>query len=662
MAAEGVKKDKASAGRLLQDAGYLFANKILAPVTAFLLLILIAWRSDLLLGQYTLVSTVFIIVQTLPLLGLAPFVMREVARKPEDAGAYLTTVGAIALCACAVVIVAGQCMLGLEEEPVVRAALQVAILAIIPGILAFLGEVVLVALHRTRTVALVGGTECMLRLVASTVALYSGGGLVALVWVYGASRALTMVIYLMILTADGRSRPRPLPSMAVFRSALKVIPTFFVYTVLFVVAARLDYVVMRVVGDYEQLGHYGIAYRAYEIAMLAVAAFMTAVFTRLSRRFVAAPGRCAKDVQTLFVAVVLVFVPVALVGFGFAGFYVGLLFPKQYPEPVPLTEGFLVLLVLGAVDSLMSSVLLATDRQKSDLRALGWGSLVYAVSLAILTPWLLGVGAVMSLALALLTQATLRIRYVTKTIGNPAPVGFEVRMIAISAISFVGVLGLTRAVPGFWGGVLVATGAVTAYPVLVVAFGLVRPVQYLRVAWSRRQRRDPGTVAGFIDWYMCDVRRHVVYTRHARRGGAYYGNWSLLAIFLYRLSRLARLRGHSLAARLLWQLNHALTKMDISPEIVIGPGMVVPYPVGIMLAGEYGENCTFEALAASGRSGFRDIGAGAGLPVFKDEVHMGVQSVLLGPRLVEAGTKIAPLTLPGLKKERESSRTGEVQA
>ena len=82
---------------------YVLLNRLATPLGSFILLMMIARRSDVLLGEYALIMAFYFVMQMLPLLGLTTFVMREVARAPSQAGKFFATIGFLSILGCVLV-------------------------------------------------------------------------------------------------------------------------------------------------------------------------------------------------------------------------------------------------------------------------------------------------------------------------------------------------------------------------------------------------------------------------------------------------------------------------------------------------------------------------------------------------------------------------------
>lgn len=130
--------------------------------------------------------------------------------------------------------------------------------------------------------------------------------------------------------------------------------------------------------------------------------------------------------------------------------------------------------------------------------------------------------------------------------------------------------------------------------------------------------------------------------RGATSSGAIFSP-SFLCVVLFRLSHYLFVRGHNVAARLVWQLNLFLTGADISPICNLGEGLVVVHSVAATICGSAGAGLTVEGLGGLGGGlGLEDIGAGPGLPLLGDNVHLARGASVLGPVLIGSNVRVGP--------------------
>lgn len=105
-----------------------------------------------------------------------------------------------------------------------------------------------------------------------------------------------------------------------------------------------------------------------------------------------------------------------------------------------------------------------------------------------------------------------------------------------------------------------------------------------------------------------------------------------VSVMLHRWSRWLFLRGWTIAARLVWQVNLWLTGADISPMSALGPGLVIVHPFAVTIIGDAGRNLLVEGWGGMGGGmSLDDIGAGPGVPVLGDDVWLERGAMVLGP-------------------------------
>jgi len=429
----------------VQAAGYLAINRLAVPLVGLALLIVIGRVSGRLLGEYALVMSFYLVMQTVPLLGLTPFVMREVARAPEQAGRWFGTIAPLALGGCALVdAIVLPLLPWLGYGPDVRAAVSLVGVSIAPGILAYLAEILLVSLNRARPVAIVPLVENASRLVASAAVLWMGGGVIGLTIVLLIGRVAAFLAYAVLLRREPGFRPRF--DRGIWRRTRAVLPTFLISGVLTVVVGRLDFIVLSVAATLEEVGHYSIAYRTFEIATVASAAALTGLFPILAQRFHAGSTDYLAQVLSLLPALLTLALPIALLAYVLSPAYVRVLFPKQYPAPVTLAGGFCLLAVLGWTDQFLAAALNAADRQRTDTAAFAAGSVAFVVALLLLVPRLGGEGAFVAMLVGVCVQSTLRL-IALYAAGASMPVGDLARWLIVAVPLTLGVVLLRPSHP-----------------------------------------------------------------------------------------------------------------------------------------------------------------------------------------------------------------------
>lgn len=643
---------------LLVQANYVLISRLLMPVAAFLLLVLIGRQSDQLLGEYALVTTFYFVMQTLPLLGLTPFIMREVARRPQAAANYFVTLGLMALVVGLVVNAGVRLMLGFAPySEAVRQGVYVVGYCVFGGILAFIGEIILFSLGQARTVALTTIAENVLRLVASVVVLTRSGDVAQLMWVVFATRMLGAVVYLVLIC--GRATQRVQLDWAILTEARAVLPVFAAGAVLMLVMSRMDFFVLSLYAGIAELGHYAIAYRLLEIFTLGVTALGTAAFPLLSRRYVRDRSGFLHQGRLLVLGTLTLLVPVAIVAHVGSDLYVRWLFAEQYPDAVVLSSLIVLALPLVGLDVLCGAMLNASDHQGHDLRAMTFGGLTYAAGLLLLVPWHFGVGAVVALGLATAVQAGVRLRVIRQRFG---PL-LGARDLCGHVLLALGALWLAHhfmAGTGAWGvaGLAIALGLL--YPLVLIVTGLFRPLRLVAQVWPQGPLRPASTLAGLMDRLVIDDHRRREWHLSGINSASPSESRAAACVVLYRISRLLHLRGWHGIARAVGRFNRVLTKADIAPRSDIGPGMVVVRPAGLVISGDAGANTLFDAGGDVSRCNVENNGGGSTDSRVRDKGCSYVQSDVEMAACVPPGSSVErrPVILQGTDLHTSASVPG----
>lgn len=621
---------------IISEAGYLLITRLALPAASFFLLIYIGKQSDTLLGEYALVTTFYFVMQTLPLLGLTPYVLREAARHPARAGALYGTVGTLSLVACASIVAIAYFVLpATPYRPDVQLAIVAISYAIIPGILAFLAELLLISLHHARWVAYTALLENIARVLASVVVLLNGGTVESLMWVLLVTRGSALISYAVALRLLPATPVTPRFDVALLREIKGLLPVFFAVTVLALVISRLDYIVLSLYQHVEQIGYYAIAYRLLEIAQMAVIAVLTSLYPRLAALYTSHPRQFRTAAHFAFRIALAILALAAFLGVLWADRYVGWLFARQYPHPVLLTEAFILLIVIVGLDNFMSGLLNASDSQEHDLSAQACGGLSYAMLLFACVPQYGNWGALVAFAFAVMIQLCARITLYRRNVG-PLHWGRDlVKLGAVSLLILLPLGWLLHGAPVLWL-TLGSMAAALAYIIMLTFLGFFELAKTLLIVWPRRLGavRSDATLAGLCDHLVLDLARWRMWRGRAGRSAptaSRIHNHSPLAVVLYRWSRLCYLNGRTRIARLLAQFNLFVTKAELQPAAAAGPGLLLTHTVGTILVGKVGSNLTLGAWAAIGRRGHADIGGGAGMPVVGDAVVIGHRAGLQGP-------------------------------
>jgi O-antigen/teichoic acid export membrane protein len=237
------------------------------------------------LGQYTLLITLFQLLEQLKSLGLTTYVVREVSRDHESAASHwrsLTRIGYWgALCASPAILAVAFSKNSLSWSAGLAGAIMC--LGFLPSACVLANDAVFLALGRASYSLWIALAENLLRLLASICALiFCHSNVLELVAIYGAARFVAAL-------GGGIARRKLLGHTGpdfdplLTRSMLRKAPSFLTIFVAPLVFYRADILLLGVFASDYQVGVYSAAVRLISVALIVPDGIMTALFALLSR-------------------------------------------------------------------------------------------------------------------------------------------------------------------------------------------------------------------------------------------------------------------------------------------------------------------------------------------------------------------------------------------
>lgn len=319
-------------------------------------------------GAYALVVAALPLLATLVDLGIGIMAVREIARRPEDTAAIVSTTFTL----LAGLSVAGALLVVLvlpllPYEPEVRDALRLAAAGLVVLLLAAVPGVIFqssLRLELQAVVDLVGGAAS-LGLIVLAIAL--DGGLQAIIGAWlGSVAAATVVSYVLALRLL-RFRPSLDRRLAasLLRRALPVGLTFVAAAIHF----RVDAVLLSLLAPIDEVGVYGVAFRFLEHGLFAPLLFMGALFPVLAGYLAQGDPRLESTVQRAFTLLLLLAVPAAVGILVLAEPLVELLVGGGYQASVTPLRVLAVAVLFAFLNPLFTNLLVAADLQARVLKA-----------------------------------------------------------------------------------------------------------------------------------------------------------------------------------------------------------------------------------------------------------------------------------------------------
>jgi O-antigen/teichoic acid export membrane protein len=395
--------------RLLGAARNIAITRAAQPLLSLALIVAIGRVSSAMLGVYTIVTAWFVILQTLPLLGLGPLLSRDLAIEPARAGTVIGSTVALGSGVAALLGLAVAAAVPLQHlARETGLAVLLAAACMFPSTLVFVSELYYVSIHDTRTIVRVSLVENAFRAASGLLAVGLGFGVATLFATVLAGRLAAAVWYAWHLRYGRRVSLHV--SRAAVAALLRRCPVYALNAVVLLVVSRADFLFLSAAVPLEEIASYGVAYKFLEFGLLLSAAFAGALYPHLAR------ATTADDWHAVFAPVaaqsakfILLFASVACaLLFVNADTLVRLLFPRQHPGAVPLLRLLVPALFFAAFKDLASAILFSTARPRADLGALIAGAASYVVLLAVLVPTFGAWGAALATLLEAVVQLAVR--------------------------------------------------------------------------------------------------------------------------------------------------------------------------------------------------------------------------------------------------------------
>ena len=160
-------------------------------------------------------------------------------------------------------------------------------------------------------------------------------------------------------------------------------------------------------------------------------------------------------------------------------------------------------------------------------------------------------------------------------------------------------------------------------------------------AAGARDDLDPSWRA-LVDQLRGDVER--LRERHPGESLIKRAYPSLFISATYRLSHTLHLRGaRALPIVIMW-FCHMVTGTEIRPTAIIGPGLHILHPSGVVVGGGVVAGARLTLVGGNVLGANKKLGL-HGAPVLGDDVTVGTHAVVVGPILVGDGASVGAMSL-----------------
>ena len=362
--------------RFLRNTSVLIVANALQPVLSFYLVVTISRLLNVDgLGAYSTVFNYQAIFQICAGFGLKNLLTRNVAQQHDSLWRYLWH-GSLIVLPFALLSMASLIGLtaALDYSPTVFAATVVVSLSLLAAALADVCEGVLAGIERLHIVGYSAVLENIIRVVVSLIVLFNGFGLLAVVWVFVASKFVKAVFYYWyihhsVAPFPGATERRTFGDWRSTRQLIRDARVFALTMICVTVYWKIDVSLLSKLAGLEAVGIYSAAYRFLMIMLVVVDSFVNSLFPIISNYYHAGGATggnfdfaCKKGMQILLVMILPVVLTLALL----APQIIALIYGAKYAAATPVLQILIWAVAPYAVSQIFAYALVASNNQRYD--------------------------------------------------------------------------------------------------------------------------------------------------------------------------------------------------------------------------------------------------------------------------------------------------------
>lgn len=460
------------ARRAARNAGAIAAARIVSSAAQFgWQLILARALGEAAFGVYGAVGALFAIGVTITAFGMSPIVIRDVARRPEQAGRYLSAT-LVVQAILALVAYAGINGAALGYGDMLRAYVAIAGLSLFIDLLGNLAYDQLLAQERMVATSVIEVAHILLRIVLAGLALLAGYGLPGVYVATIVSGAIRSALLWVLLRRTGVRPLFPLDG-AILRPLLLNSAPLMLSAFINIVYLQIDKLLTTSILTEADTGHLNAAaVIIYGVVDILSTTILIAVFPMMARAY----RGDGLDETFRFMVVKLSFFTLLLgllLGLEFsvfAGAIIVPLFGANYVETAAILRVLIWYAVVTMVVNVFAQAMMTQNRQRRWV-VIRIGGLICKLALSLLLLPRIGVvGAAVSSVIAetlvLLVAAADARRTIRIDLVGMLPRLLRLAGVGAAAVAAMLVLGGLNPLLGMVGGVVVYAGGVLAGRVL----------------------------------------------------------------------------------------------------------------------------------------------------------------------------------------------------
>ena len=405
--------------KIYKNSFILATLRVIEPIISMAVIIAISR----VMGPESIGAYVFLIAftsmfGTVSQMGLHALLVREVARNKERASIYLSSSIFIGIGTSTIIIIVMNASKGyFNLNPEINHCLLLLSFSLLPGFAVNTFDSIFMAFERADLIFYGQLTSTIIRVGVSLIAIWAGGGIFHLALIILFSGILTLILCIFMF----KSYISKITYRVDFRISLDLMRnswTFLLITVVSMVSARIDVLMLTRLTDMTQVALYSAAHKLFEMTMILPQAYFRSTFPELSRLSHSDSysfRNMSKDMLRYTAFYILLAIPVILV---VAPLIVDLLYGGKFSSSSKILQVLIIGLIPWGGARIFANILVTSNLQRYDLISGVFATAVNVVLNLILIPAFGGLGAAVALSCSLSSFCVLEFWYVRKVVNN----------------------------------------------------------------------------------------------------------------------------------------------------------------------------------------------------------------------------------------------------
>jgi O-antigen/teichoic acid export membrane protein len=482
--------------RIAKNASFLFLGQVIAAILSLVLLVFLArYLGDVQFGKYSFAfafTSLFIIIADL---GLNTLSIREIARTPQKASDYLSTISLTKLVLSLVMVGLIVIIINLMHYPqdTTMAVYIMALVTVLTTLSTFFHSIFR-AFERMEYEALTIVAERVLIVGAAIAALSLGYGLVAIVFAILVAEVVACALTF-IICIKKFAKPKLAFDFSLAKRLVKAALPFGMAIVFTTIVFHTDTVMLSIMKGDATVGWYSAAYRLVLGTLFLADAFIISVYPVLSRYFVSDRDSLVIGYEKALKFLAILAIPIGIGTTVIASKIIFLLYGADFANSVTALQILIWAASFLFVSRIVGYTLASVDRQIVDARVCGMGALLNVILNLILIPRFSYIGAGIASVVSQLFVFAVEFNYLQKHLHRINLFRIVLKPIG-AALIMGGILYALDSILGttWFNLVAMILSAIVIYPVLLYLFkafdqqeiNIMKDVFKSIIAWRKR--------------------------------------------------------------------------------------------------------------------------------------------------------------------------------